>query len=121
MSYLRIDHVQITVPRTREREARHFYGTVLGLRELQRQATVPMAGLRFAFGEATRLHVVLMENPFRPPLNDHFAVIVDDLDGLKERLAEHSVGYDGHDRILVRDPFGNKMEFVSGGNGSSPE
>ncbi len=125
MSFLRIDHVQITVPRAREREARRFYGEVLGLRELQRPTTVPAAGLCFDVGDSTQLHLILMENPFRPPLGDHFALVVDDLEAFKERLAGHSVSYntspvqDGHERIFVHDPFGNKMEFISRSNGSS--
>ena len=119
MSFLRIDHVQITVPRAREREARHFYGTVLGLRELRRPRTIPAVSLWFAFDESTQLHVVLVENPFRPPLGDHFAVGVDDMVAVKQRLAEHNVSYhpspvrDGHERIFIQDPFGNRMEFLS--------
>src|SRR3972149_1927067 len=67
MSLLRIDHVQITAPRAREREARHFYVNVLGLRELERPRTIPASGLWFALDEMTELHVVLVEDPFRPP------------------------------------------------------
>ena len=122
MSLLRIDHVQITAPRDREREARHFYGTVLGLRELeQRKTIIPSAVLRFAFDESTQVHVVLVENPFRPPLNDHLAVVVDDLDAVKKRLTDHNVGYTGHERITAQDPFGNKIEFLVADDDSGGE
>src|SRR3990172_5295764 len=93
MSLLRFDHVQITAPRDREREARHFYTNVLGLRELERTRTVPTGALSFALDEVTELHVVLVENPFRPPLGDHFAMAVDDLESVKRRLAENNVSY----------------------------
>src|SRR3970282_2939269 len=83
MSLLRIDHVQITAPRAREREARHFYVNVLGLRELERPRTIPASGLLFALGAATELHVVLVENPFRPPLGDHLPVVGDALESIK--------------------------------------
>jgi len=119
MSHLRIDHVQVTAPRAREREARHFYTNVLGLRELERTRTIPTGALSFALNEVTELHVVLVENPFRPPLGDHFAVVVDDLEGTKRRLADHNVCYDpspvqaGYERIFVQDPFGNRIEFLA--------
>ena len=119
MSLLRIDHVQITAPRAREREARHFYVNVLGLRELVRPRTLPASGLWFALDEMTELHVVLVEDPFRPPLGDHFAVAVDDLEAVKRRLADHYVGYNpspvrgGYERIFVKDPFGNRIEFLA--------
>ena len=119
MSLLRIDHVQITAPRAREREARHFYVNVLGLRELNRPRTVPASGLSFALDEVTELHVVLAEDPFRPPLSDHFAVAVDDLESVKRRLAHSNVSYNpsparaGYERIFVQDPFGNRIEFLA--------
>ena len=126
MNLLRIDHVQITVPWAREREARHFYGTILALRELQRLEAVPAAAvLAFAFGQSTELHVVLVENPFRPPLSDHLAVVVDDMAAVKRRLAEHHISYhpspvrDGYERIFIQDPFGNKIEFLGGSAGGS--
>ena len=119
MSLLRIDHVQITAPRAREREARQFYVNVLGLRELERPRTIPAGGLWFALGEATELHVVLADDPFRPPLGDHFAVAVDDLESVKRRLTDNSVSYSpspvraGYERVFMRDPFGNRIEFLA--------
>ena len=119
VSLIRIDHVQITAPRAREREARQFYGSVLGLRELERPRTLPASGLSFALGEATELHVVLEENPFRPPLGDHFAIAVDDLAPMKRRLSDHGFGYTpapergGQQRMFVHDPFGNQIEFMA--------
>ena len=119
MSLLRVDHVQITAPRAREREARHFYASVLGLRELERPLTIPTGALSFALDEVTELHVVLEENPFRPPLGDHFALVVADLESVKRRLADHNVGYNpspvrgGYERVFVRDPFGNRIEFLA--------
>ena len=119
MSLLRIDHVQITAPRAREREARHFYVNVLCLRELERPLTIPTGALSFALDEITELHVVLVEDPFRPPLGDHFAVVVDDLEPVKRRLADHNAGYNPspvqgrYELIFVRDPFGNRIEFLA--------
>ena len=126
MILVRIDHVQITAPRAREREARHFYANVLGLRELGRPRALPASGISFALGEATELHVVLAETPFRPPLGDHFAVAVDDLEAVKRRLVDHGIGYNhgpaqgGYDRIFVQDPFGNRIEFLAAAAGGVP-
>src|SRR3990172_4987128 len=103
MSLLRVDHVQITAPRAREREARHFYASVLGLRELERPLTIPASGLWFALDEMTELHVVF----------------ADDLEAVKRRLADHNVRYNpspvqaGCERIFVQDPFGNRIEFLA--------
>ena len=119
MSLLRIDHVQITAPRAREREVHHFYVNVLGLRVLERTRTIPTSVLSFALDEVTELHVVLVENPFRPPLGDHFAVAVDDLESVKRRLADNNVSYSpspvraGYERVFVQDPFGNRIEFLA--------
>src|SRR3972149_3709650 len=119
MSLLRRDPVQIPAPRAREREAHHFYVNVLGLRELERPRTIPTSVLSFALDEGTARHVVLVGNPFRPPLGDHFAMAVDDLESVKRRLAENNVSYSpspvraGYERIFVRDPFGNRIEFLA--------
>src|SRR3990170_1752175 len=119
MSLLRIDHVQITAPRAREREAHLFYVNVLGLRELERPRTIPTSVLSFALDEVTELHIVLVENPFRPPLSDHFAMAVDDLESVKRRLADSNVSYSpspvraGYERVFVQDPFGNRIEFLA--------
>ena len=119
MSLLRIDHVQITAPRAREREARHFYEDILGLRELERPSTIPASVLSFALGEAAELHVVLVDDPLRPALGDHFAVAVTGLETIKRRLADHNVSYSpapvraGYERVFARDPFGNRIEFLA--------
>ena len=126
MRLLRIDHVQVTVPRLREKEARHFYATVLGLREIERPKIIPAAGMWFAFGEAHQLHIVFSDNPLRPPASDHYAVLVDDLDALKRHLADHDVPYqpspiqDDYERMFVQDPFGNRVEFMTPRGGETP-
>ena len=119
MRLLRIDHVQVTVPRLREREARRFYGTVLGLPEIERPKAIPGAGVWFGFEEGHQLHLVFTDNPMKPPASDHYALIVDDLDAAKRRLADHEVPYqpspiqDEYEHIFVEDPFGNRMEFMA--------
>lgn len=119
MRLLHIDHVQITVPKDREQEARHFYGKVLGLQELERPSTIPAPGLWYAFAEGTQLHIILAENPFKPPLSDHFAVVADEMDVVNARLAEHHIPYqpspvqEGFDRIFIKDPFGNHLEVMA--------
>jgi len=120
MRILSIDHVQVTAPRAREKEARHFYGNVLGLKEIERpQTTIPATGLWYAFEEAHQLHIVFSENPLKPPAGDHYAVTVDDLEAVKRQLADHEVPYEpspvqaGYARMFVQDPFGNRIEFIA--------
>jgi len=120
MRILRIDHVQVTAPRAREKEVRHFYGNVLGLKEIVRpQTTIPASGLWYAFEEAHQLHIVLTDNPARQPAGDHYAVLVDDLEAVKRQLADNEVPYEpspvqgGYERMFVQDPFGNRIEFIA--------
>ncbi len=126
MSLMRIDHVQITAPRHRRDEVRHFYGRVLGLTELDGPRIFPPAGLWFAFQDSAQLHVMLVENPFRPPVGDHVAVVVGDMKRLMRRLGRFGIdcrpspGRNGYDHVFVQDPFGNRLELLAtNGNGGS--
>lgn len=118
MAY-RLHHVQIAAPPNREAEARSFYVGVLGMEEIPKPATLAGRGgiwLRLAGGE---LHLGV-EPEFRPARKAHPAFEVDDLDELRQRLHDHGlptqddVLLPGRRRFYVQDPFGNRLEFVSG-------
>ncbi len=119
MRLLRIDHVQVTAPRDREKEAHHFYADVLGLKEVARPQTLGSSGLWYAFEEAHELHIVFGAEVPRLPAGVHFAIMVDDLEDVKRQLADHEVPYEpspvqaGYARIFVNDPFGNRIEFLA--------
>ncbi len=112
-----LDHVEIAIPRGEEALARLFYGPVLGLQEV-RQAT-SIAGRRGAWFVApgVALHLAATD-PFRTPANGHVALLVSSLERARRRLAKHGVSIlDDHSegaprRLLIADPFGNRIELV---------
>ena len=84
MTILRINHVQLAMPRGREDEARRFYGEVLGLREIPKPvALAARGGVWFALGDA-QLHLGV-DVDFRPARKAHLAFEVGDLDSIAAR------------------------------------
>lgn len=113
-----LDHVQIAMPRGAEPEARGFFGRLLGLRELEKPASLAgRGGLWHTLPDGRELHLGV-EEPFRPNGKAHPAFAASDLDGLAGALeAEgHEVEWDEallpRRRFYVRDPFGNRLEFL---------
>ncbi len=114
---LRIDHVQVTMPRGGEERARAFYGGALGLREVAKPAALAgRGGVWFACGEQT-LHFGV-EDDYTAPRKAHPAFLVADLEATRERLVAagaplmEDVAIPGYLRFETRDPFGNRLEFV---------
>jgi catechol 2,3-dioxygenase-like lactoylglutathione lyase family enzyme len=106
---MRIDHVQVAAPPGCEEEARAFYAGLLGLREVDKPASLQArGGIWFE-----QLHVGVEEG-FRPARKAHPAFVVDDLDALAARLGD--VQWDdavpGVRRFYASDPFGNRLEFL---------
>ncbi len=116
MAILRLDHVQLAVPRGSEDEARSFYGGVLGLVELAKPEPIrARGGVWFSAGEQ-ELHLGV-EEPFAPARKAHPGLVVDDLEALRDRLRAAGVAFeddaniDGVDRLFTHDPFGNRLEL----------
>ncbi|MEE4350627.1 MAG: VOC family protein [Pacificimonas sp.] len=116
MSITGIEHVQLTMPRGREANARAFYGNLLGMTEVEKPATLSGEGCWFEAGEA-RVHLGV-DTAFRAATKAHPGLIAVGLPALAERLAE--AGYNpkwdsrlpGFDRFFVKDPFGNRLELM---------
>jgi len=117
MTILTIHHVQLTMPRGAEDEARSFYTGVLGLQEILKPPTLAArGGVWFGTG-AVQLHLGV-EADFRPARKAHPALLVDDLHRLEE--ACRSAGFTpqrddelpGYARFYVADPFGNRLELL---------
>jgi catechol 2,3-dioxygenase-like lactoylglutathione lyase family enzyme len=112
-----LDHLQLAMPAGREAEARAFYGELLGLTELKKPPQLQArGGVWFALG-TQQLHLGV-ETDFRPAHKAHPAFLVNDLGGLRARLAQHGhAPYEdeplaGFKRFYVADPFGNRLEFL---------
>lgn len=114
---LGFDHVQVTVPRDREAEAKAFYHDVLGLRGIAKpEALVGRGGAWYQCGDL-QLHLGL-EDTFSPPRKAHPAFRVGDLDAMRRRLEAAGapitvdIQLPGCERFETRDPFGNRLEFL---------
>jgi catechol 2,3-dioxygenase-like lactoylglutathione lyase family enzyme len=112
-----IDHIQIAAPPGCEAEARRFFGTLLGLEELQKPAVLAdRGGCWFKVG-ASQLHVGI-ESAFRPAKKAHPAFAVSDAEALFRGLAQNGVNctWDGAlenvRRFFAEDPWGNRLEFT---------
>lgn len=113
-----IHHVMIAVPDGTDGAVRRFYGGLLGFAEVAKPAVMAgRGGLWFQAG-TQQLHVASTPG-FHPAERPHVAMIVDDLEAMRVRLeaAAHATrndtGFDGYERFHVRDPFGNRLEFMS--------
>src|SRR5260370_16435768 len=84
---LGLDQVQVAIPADEHavKQARRFYGEVLGLRELPKpDALVGCGGMWYQTGDLA-LHIGL-DPAYRPPTKAHPPLLVRDLEALPARL-----------------------------------
>ena len=112
-----LHHIQLAMPPDEEEDAVRFYGTVLGLTQVEKPPELaPRGGVWFRSG-GVEVHLGI-EEPFTPARKAHPAFLVQDLAKLRERI--EAAGYrvtddvplEGFHRCHVRDPFGNRLELV---------
>ncbi len=112
-----IHHVMVAMPVGGEKQARRFYGVLLGLEEIEKPASLRgRGGVWFMTGNL-QLHLGV-DPDFRPAEKAHVAFEVAGLAGVRRQLG--AVGYDatddeplpGFDRCYVKDPFGNRVELL---------
>ena len=124
LPFAAVNHISVTV--TDVAQAREFYGTVVGLREIPRP-DFAFPGVWYDLDGKLSLHVSVKEEPpRRVPTPDrfdtrdpHFALAVVDADDLHERLRRTGRPfYDfvqtptGLRQLFVRDADGNMIEFI---------
>lgn len=114
---LKIDHVQIAMPKGREDDAREFFGELLGLEELLKPADLAARGGCW-FATADRQIHIGAEVDFRPAKKAHVALNTSGLDELRLRLekagytTQDDTDVEGRKRFFTHDPFGNRIEFL---------
>ena len=118
-----LHHVQVAAPPGCEPAARAFYGSLLGLPELEKPLLLALrGGCWFSLGEG-ELHVGV-EDPFRPAAKAHPALSVRSTADLEELAASLSAAGNqitwaddaeipGQRRFHVNDPWGNRLELVA--------
>ena len=114
----RVHHVQITIPKGSEDEAREFYCGVLGLVEVPKPDSLAgRGGFWMQLGD-TQVHVGTEKFEGRTGSKAHVAYLVDDLEYWRTKLIERGVeifegiSIPGYDRFEFRDPFGNRVEML---------
>lgn len=118
MTITGIDHVQITIPREAETAGRAFYVALLGLPEITKPASLHGRGGFWVQLGAQELHVGVEDGVDRHRTRAHLALAVTDLEVWRERLEnagisiQESAPIPGADRFEIRDPFGNRLEFI---------
>jgi len=117
MTLVRIDHVQLAMPKGGEKEAVAFYEGLLGIEEVPKPA--PLAARGGCWFESGQLKVHLgVDGDFRPAKKAHPAFEVGGLSELVTRLRDKGVPVDdheplsGYERVYVEDPFGNRIELL---------
>lgn len=113
-----IHHVNVTVPPELEREAKEFYGDVLGLKQVPKPGTSRQSGAWYEIG-ANQLHLSIEAEDGGPLSSRHICFAVSDLSAAEAKFREADVEIipdprpaAGNPRFYVRDPGGNMLEIV---------
>lgn len=118
MAIVGVHHVQITIPTGAEDEAREFYCSAVGLTEIEKPEALRGRGGLWLRAGGAQLHVGTEDGIDRSASKAHVGYEVDDLDALRARLvsrgisATDGVSIPGVRRFEIRDPFGNRLEFL---------
>lgn len=117
LRYLAVDHVLIAMPPHSERRAREFYVDLLGFTEVPRAESLAGRGGGWFVGGGVSIHLGV-DTDFHPAGKAHVALRVSSLSAVLERCSAagcevwHDVPIPGYRRAHLRDPFGNRIEFM---------
>ncbi len=109
-----IDHCTVLV--TDVAKARHFYGDLLGLREVPAPKEFDFVAVWYDLG-GQYLHLLQKPEPDTPSPR-HFCLHVDDVQAARDALRAkgltiaETVKIAAADRFFVRDPDGNRVELL---------
>ena len=117
MKILRLDHVQLAMPRDREGEAVAFYQGLLGIPNIPKPPHLARRGGCWFESKDVKIHLGV-EQDFIPAKKAHPALLVDDLLNLVQVLESNGFSVvqdtplEGFERRYVADPFGNRIELM---------
>jgi catechol 2,3-dioxygenase-like lactoylglutathione lyase family enzyme len=115
---LGLHHAQITIPKGTEEEAKIFYCGVLGLKEIEKPKDLQGRGGFWLQLGNQEVHVGTEEGVDRTLTKAHLAYEVTDIQKIQETLEKNgirildAVPIPGYARFEIRDPFGNRTEFI---------
>jgi len=113
-----LHHVQITIPKGAETEARAFYCGLLGLPEIEKPDSLKGRGGLWLQAGDRQVHVGTEDGVDRDATKVHIAYQVDNVAAWQGRLEGQgiaiadSVPIPGYARFEFRDPFGNRVEMI---------
>ena len=113
-----LHHVNVTVPRSLEEVAKHFYGVVMGLQEVPKpESSRGRGGAWYQLGPI-QLHLSI-EDFDGPQSKRHVCYTVANLAEAEERFRNAGIEIvpddlptPGWSRFYVRDPGGNRLEIA---------
>ena len=117
---VRVDHVNVIVPKSLEVAAKHFYGSVLGLKEIPKPIeSQGRGGAWYELGDV-QLHLsVRAEATAVEVRKGHVCYTVADVASAEEQLRTGGIEIipddqpmPGKPRFYVRDPGGNLIELA---------
>lgn len=115
---LTVHHVQIIVPREQEDEARVFYTELLGLLLIPKAPVLAKRGGFWLEAGVVQIHVGVADTDSIPKTRAHVAYQVKNLSNIRNRIeaaeipCKDGVPIPGMNRFEIRDPFGNRVEFI---------
>ncbi len=115
-----IHHVNVTVPRAVEQQAKHFYGAVMGLPEMPKPAESRARGGAWYQLGSLQLHLSIEDGLGENCLSKrHVCYTVESLAQAEETFRSAGVEIlpderpvSGWLRFYVRDPGGNRLEIA---------
>jgi catechol 2,3-dioxygenase-like lactoylglutathione lyase family enzyme len=114
IDFKRIDHVQLSIPKGKEDEARAFYTGILGLKEIPKPASLmPNGGLWYLMANI-ELHLGIEPEMIT---RRHPAFEITDVAAARALLQDKVIIVEepyipGRTRFAFLDPFGNKIELL---------
>jgi len=118
MNIKEVHHIQVTIPRGDEEKGRRFYCQLLALQEIEKPAVLEERGGFWLQVGNRQIHVGVEDDVERQKTKAHIAYEVTDLAALRAHLQENGIAIlddvplPGLARFQIRDPFGNKIEFI---------
>lgn len=113
-----LHHAQITIPEGAEARGKEFYCGLLGLPEKGKpHSLLGRGGFWLQVGDR-EVHVGTEAAVDRTKTKAHLAYEVDDLQAWRRHLVangvtvKESIPIPAYQRFEIRDPFGNRIEFI---------
>lgn len=116
ISFKRLDHIQICIPKGKEEDARKFYTNIIGLTEIPKPAAlIPNGGLWYQLADI-QFHIGTEDEINKS--KRHPAFEVNNLREARIHLEKNNVSIKeetnvpGQNRFSFLDPFGNRIELL---------